>query len=152
LVDLLVRQDKMTMAHAVENRVPFLDRSVVELARTLPLSRLVSDHIAWRQPAMRGTKVALKHLARRWFDDDFVYRKKSGFSLPLTDYYRDPQFETLMEDRLLPGMAKRGLVRAAEVRRQWKALSTSAPGAGESLWISVALELWCQAFLDRGHA
>ncbi len=42
LVDLLVRQDKMTMAHGVENRVPFLDRRVVDFARTLPAEHLVA--------------------------------------------------------------------------------------------------------------
>ena len=43
LVDLLVRQDKMTMAHGMENRVPFLDRRVVDFARTLPAEHLVDD-------------------------------------------------------------------------------------------------------------
>ena len=43
LVDLLVRQDKMTMAHGVENRVPFLDRRVVDFARTLPAEHLVGE-------------------------------------------------------------------------------------------------------------
>ena len=50
LVDLLVRQDKMTMAHGVENRVPFLDRRVVDFARTLPAEHLVDDSAA---PARR---------------------------------------------------------------------------------------------------
>ena len=45
LVDLLVRQDKMTMAHGVENRVPFLDRRVVDFARTLPAEHLVGDAV-----------------------------------------------------------------------------------------------------------
>ena len=51
LVDLLVRQDKMTMAHGVENRVPFLDRRVVDFARTLPAEHLVGG--ANRRLAMR---------------------------------------------------------------------------------------------------
>ncbi len=150
LVDLLMRQDKMTMAHSVENRVPFLDRHVVSLARTLPIRCLVSDALGWRNPAMRGTKVVLKQLARRTFDDSFVYRPKSGFSLPLMQYFGDVRFEALMEDRLLPGMAQRGLVRPEVVRHQWKSLPQQPPGASEAVWISVALELWCQAFLDKG--
>ncbi|MEO8681465.1 MAG: asparagine synthase (glutamine-hydrolyzing), partial [Vicinamibacterales bacterium] len=152
LVDLLVRQDKMTMAHSVENRVPYLDRDIVSLARSLPIQCLVSDKVAWRDAGMRGTKVVLKEVARRTFDDTFVYRKKSGFSLPLTDYFADKRFEALMEDRLLPGMARRGLVQADAVWRQWKALPSQPRAASETLWISVALELWGQAFLDQRDA
>ena len=149
LVDLLIRQDKMTMANSMENRVPFLDRHVVALARSLPVTSLVSDQMARRRAPVHGTKVALKKLARRTFDDAFVYRRKSGFSLPLPQYFQDRRFETLMEERLLPGMARRGLVGAGAVRDQWNALSTTPGGASETLWISVALELWAQAFVDR---
>ena len=41
LVDLLVRQDKMAMAHGVENRVPFLGRDLIYFARALPAGHLV---------------------------------------------------------------------------------------------------------------
>jgi asparagine synthase (glutamine-hydrolysing) len=148
LVDLLIRQDKMTMAHSMENRVPFLDRHVVSFARSLPPT-LLAGGPPRRQAAARGTKVVLKKLARRTFDDAFVYRKKSGFSLPLPQYFQEKRFESLMEDRLLPGMARRGLVRPDAVREQWNALATPGGGASETLWISVALELWAQAFVDR---
>ena len=148
LVDLLVRQDKMTMAHSLENRVPFLDRDLVFLVRNLPTRYLVSDSIALRETRMRGTKVILKELARRTFDDKFVYRPKSGFSLPLEKYFADKRFEALMEDRLLPGMAKRGLFRTDVVQRWWKTLSKQPRGTGESMWIPVVFELWAQQFVD----
>jgi len=148
LGDLLVRQDKMTMAHSLENRVPFLDRRVVDFARTLPPRDLVGESLSLRDGRMRATKVVVKQLARRTFDDAFVYRPKAGFSLPLARYFGQPRFETLMEERLLPGMRARGLVDAAVVRQMWKALPTARPGADESLWISVALELWAQQMVD----
>ena len=108
LVDLLVRQDKMTMAHGVENRVPFLDRHVIEFARALPAEHLVGPSSS---PAGEpGTKIVVKELARRRFDAAFVYRRKSAFNLPLAQYFRSGAFVALMEDRLLPGMASRGLV------------------------------------------
>ncbi len=152
MVDLLVRQDKMTMAHSLENRVPFLDLDLVALARSLPTPCLVSDSIALRNSSMRGTKVMLKNLARRTFGEEFVYRGKAGFSIPLTEYFADKRFEALMEDQLLPGMAKRGWLRAEVVRNTWKALPKLAPGASETVWIAVALELWAQQFVDRQSA
>ena len=83
MVDLLVRQDKMTMAHSVENRVPYLDRNLVGFARALPARCLVSNSVLGAALPSRSTKVILKTLARRFFDDAFVYRQKSGFPLPL---------------------------------------------------------------------
>jgi asparagine synthase (glutamine-hydrolysing) len=138
LVDLLVRQDKMTMAHGVENRVPFLDRRVVDFARTLPDEHLVGDG---------ATKIVVKDLARRTFDDAFVSRSKGAFNLPLSQYFRGRQFTELMEDRLLPGMRQRGLVNEAAVRELWSR-SLSAPALTEIVWIPVALELWAQQFVD----
>lgn len=138
LVDLLVRQDKMMMAHGVENRVPFLDRHVIEFARALPAEHLVGPS---------GTKVVVKALARRRFDAAFVDRRKSAFNLPLAQYFRSAPFVALMEDRLLPGMASRGLVDAGVVRRWWRR-ALSAPSTTEGFWILVALELWAQQFID----
>lgn len=149
LVDLLVRQDKMTMAHSLENRVPFLDLNLVSFARSLPTRCLVSNSIALRNTKMRGTKVILKQLASKTFDEHFVFRPKSGFSLPLKKYFGDARFESLMEDQLLPGMNKRGLVQTDRVRRLWKGLPTSPSGSAETLWITVALELWAQQLIDQ---
>ena len=137
LVDLLIRQDKMMMAHGVENRVPFLDRQLVEFARALPAEHLVSGS---------ATKVVVKDLARRTFDAAFVDRRKSGFNLPLGQYFRSPPFVALMEERLLPGMAARGIVDVAVVRRWWRR-ALSAPSTTEGFWIAVALELWAQQFI-----
>jgi asparagine synthase (glutamine-hydrolysing) len=150
MVDLLVRQDKMTMAHSLENRVPFLDRNVVEFARRLPAECLVGTTAPTSAGRMRGTKVVVKELARRTFDDEFVYRRKSGFGLPLAQYFRHPRFVDLMESRLLPGMQARGIVDAAVVRRMWRR-ALSAPATTESFWTIVSLELFAQRFVD-GHS
>ncbi len=146
LVDLLVRQDKMTMAHGVENRVPFLDRHVIEFARALPGEHLVRPS---SPTGVRGTKIVVKELARRSFNEAFVNRRKSAFNLPLGQYFRSRPFVTLMEDRLLPGMAARGLVDVNVVRRWWRR-ALSAPSTTEGFWIPVALELWAQQFIDGG--
>jgi asparagine synthase (glutamine-hydrolysing) len=145
LVDLLVRQDKMMMGHGVENRVPFLDRRVIAFARALP-----AEHLVGPSPPDGGprTKIVVKALARRCFDEAFVYRRKSAFNLPLAQYFRSGPFVALMEDRLLPGMASRGLVDVGVVRRWWRR-ALQAPSTTEGFWIPVALELWAQQFIDR---
>lgn len=147
LADLLVRQDKMAMAHGVENRVPFLGGDLIEFARALPAEHLVEASAT----TGRRTKILVKALARRSFDAAFVDRRKSAFNLPLGQYFRSRAFVVLMEDRLLPGMAARGLVDVNVVRRWWRR-ALSAPSTTEGFWIPVALELWAQQFIDgRGR-
>ena len=144
LVDVLLRQDKMMMGHGVENRVPFLDRQVIEFARALPTRSLVAPP----SPGVAAaTKIVVKQLARRHFSPAFVDRRKSAFNLPLAQYFRSRSFVALMEDRILPGMAARGVVEINLVRRWWRR-ALSAPATTEGFWIVVALELWAQQFID----
>jgi hypothetical protein len=95
-----------------------------------------------------ATKIVVKELAGRSFDASFTHRRKSGFNLPLGQYFRSAAFVTLMEDRLLPGMRSRGLVDVSVVRRWWRR-ALSAPATTEAFWGLVALELWAQQFIDR---
>lgn len=147
LVDLLIRQDKMTMAHSMENRVPFLDHELVEYVRNLPSDFLVrhSNLLNFR---MGNTKVLLKRLARKHFDQRFVYRMKSGFPLPLRSYFSDPRFKPLMEDLILPGVRKRGLLDGAKIESWWRNIETVGEDIVEALWITMAFEVWAQQFLD----
>jgi asparagine synthase (glutamine-hydrolysing) len=147
LPDVLLRQDRMMMAHGIENRVPFLDLRVIEFARALPPECLVGPSPESRAPT---TKLVVKELARRHFNADFAYRRKSTFNLPLAQYFRSPPFVALMEERLLPGMASRGLFDLPVVRRWWRR-ALSAPATTEGFWIVVAVELWAQQFLDRAR-
>jgi len=152
LVDLLVRQDKMCMAHSMENRVPFLDRRIVEFVRRLPDDYLVGPSLTLPQKVPKKTKIVLKDLSRRTFRDAFVYRQKSGFGLPLIDYFADNRFGQLMMESLLPGMKRRDLLRHEGVERLWRNLVHGGHGADESLWISIALEIWAQRFVDAPPA
>jgi len=148
LVDLLGRQDRMTMAHGIETRVPWLDRQLIEFARGLPAAHLVQTESAADAAV---TKVVVKSLARRRFDAAFVYRRKSAFNLPLAQYFRSTAFVQLMEDDMLPGMASRGLVDVNVVRRWWRR-ALSAPSTTEAFWSTIALELWAQQSIDgRGR-
>lgn len=80
LVSILNRQDKMSMAASVEARVPFLDYRIVEFANQLPSS-----------VKQRGliTKRIVKKLASRYLPNEVIHRRKSGFGVPLRDYFED---------------------------------------------------------------
>ena len=151
LVSLLMRQDKMTMAHSIENRVPFLDHELVELVRRLPGSMLVPPKLALANPRhtiRRQSKSILKEIAARYFTEDFVYRKKGGFGLPIAAYLRHPRGVLFMNERILPGLRQRGLFEYGAVQGMWKRVLAGSNDI-ERLWMILAIELWMQLFLDR---
>jgi len=151
LVDLLIRQDKMTMAHSMENRVPFLDNELIDHVWGLPIAALVGLGPS-RHPRTGNTKRILKRLGERHFPKGFVYRAKSGFPLPLGRYFTDPHFRPIMEEVILPGVRRRGLVDAAAIEGIWRGIHTPQArpdgDALETLWIVGAFELWARQFLD----
>jgi asparagine synthase (glutamine-hydrolysing) len=80
---LLMRVDKLTMAHAIEARVPFLDHDVVDFATRLPSSYKLRDGIG---------KVIVKNVASPYLDDDLVHRRKQGFGAPMEEWFREGDF------------------------------------------------------------
>jgi asparagine synthase (glutamine-hydrolysing) len=80
---LLMRVDKLTMAHAVEARVPFLDHDIVNFAMRLPASYKLNGRVG---------KHLLKRAAEPYLDRDMIYRRKQGFGAPLEEWFREGDF------------------------------------------------------------
>jgi asparagine synthase (glutamine-hydrolysing) len=80
---LLMRVDKMTMAHSVEARVPFLDHDVVEFARRCPPSYKLANGVG---------KKLLKKAAEPFVDHDLLYRRKQGFGAPMDRWFMESDF------------------------------------------------------------
>jgi asparagine synthase (glutamine-hydrolysing) len=149
LPDLLLRQDKMTMAHGVECRVPFLDLGVAKAARSLPLSSLACP-VYGPNARMHGTKRIIKQLAVQEFGHAFAFRRKRGFDVPLADFFRQPAARERMEDEWLPGLKQRGIVDGQAVQRIWgqvNAGTADGKAAAEALWVAIGLEVWANHIL-----
>ena len=80
---LLMRVDKLTMAHSIEARVPFLDHDVVDFATRLPASYKLRDGVGKR---------ILKEAAEPYLDRDLIDRKKQGFGAPMDEWFREGDF------------------------------------------------------------
>ena len=78
---LLMRVDKLTMANAVEARVPFLDHELVELAMAMPSSEKVRDGVG---------KHVLKRAVSSLLPHDLIWRPKQGFGTPVSEWFRGP--------------------------------------------------------------
>ena len=81
--DILLKADKMSMAHSLEVRVPFLDRKVFDVARTIPTKYKVND---------KNTKYAMRMAAHKYLPDMVAEKKKLGFPVPVRAWLRDEQY------------------------------------------------------------
>lgn len=141
LPDLLIRQDKMSMAHSIENRVPFLDNDLVEQSFSIPQQNLLPN-----QGREKNTKYALKKLTGSLFGDDFAFRQKQGFGIPLRNFFRDKVFYQYLSDEIMPGIKQRKIFNG-QLSQQWlDNLDSISVHELEALWIMISFEAWMKKF------
>ncbi len=137
---LLMRVDKLTMAHAVEARVPFLDHDVVDFARRLPSAYKIRDGIGKR---------IVKAVARRYVDDDLVNRRKQGFGAPMEEWFREGDFGA----RCLRAFERSPLHRDGLLDREYftRLLTnqmTGVVGYSFQLWTVMNAVLWHASWIE----
>lgn len=141
LPDLLIRQDKMSMAHSIENRVPFLDNEVVDASFEIPV-----QHLLARTTSGYQTKYALKLMTEKTWGKDFAYRKKSGFGIPLRDFFSDPLFRSYMLDELIPGIKSRKIFETVQIQQWVQNIASISHQELDALWIMISFEAWASRF------
>lgn len=106
LVDVLNRQDKMSMAQSIETRVPFLNYKLIEQVRSQETNSYIKGNIvdAVMHRGMHGTKIVLKEFSSKYFGRKFAYRKKSGFSLPLRKIFCSVSFKKHIDNYIIPAL------------------------------------------------
>ena len=142
--DILMKQDKMSMAHGIEARVPFLDHELVEYVMRLP------PHLK-----IRGgrTKVLLRRYAARMLPAAVAARRKMPFYVPLEGYLHEPAFQHMIADTLSDeAVRNRGLFRPETVRRLRQSLHTGEFVYLKQVFSLMMLELWFRMAVDRRGA
>ncbi|PYR01659.1 MAG: asparagine synthase (glutamine-hydrolyzing), partial [Acidobacteria bacterium] len=137
---LLMRVDKLTMAHAVEARVPFLDHDVVEFATRLPPSYKLAD--------ATGKKI-LKKAAEPYLDHDIIYRRKQGFGAPMDEWFREGDFGA----RCLAAFDRSALARDAyfdneHFRTLLKDQIAGRASASFQIWTVMNAVLWHASWIE----
>jgi asparagine synthase (glutamine-hydrolysing) len=131
--DILVKSDRMSMAHAVEVRPPFLDHRIVEFAATLPDSLKI-----------RGSrqKLLLKELMKDKLPASILNRKKVGFDIPAHEWLRG-SLRPLLLNTLNEGLAEHAdLFRADTIQRYLQLHLERRANLGYHLWGLMILFLW----------
>lgn len=143
LPDLLMRQDKMSMAHSIENRVPFLDNSMLELSMQIEDNNLIK-----KVGTKVQTKLILKEICADIYGNDFAYRNKMGFSIPLIEFMSSEKFQKRWATELLPGIQKRGLFNYKVLSKYMENLKNLKGAELDAIWLMTSFEIWAQQFID----
>ncbi|MEP6537121.1 MAG: asparagine synthase (glutamine-hydrolyzing) [Bryobacteraceae bacterium] len=138
LVELLMKQDQMSMANSIESRVPFLDHPFVEFAAGVP------DHMKLRNGE---GKFILKRAIEDLLPHDIIYRKKMGFPTPLRSWLQDARSESLFrilrdpKGILAPYIDRKELESLLERQRAGREDCT------DRLWRLLNFQLWGDLFI-----
>lgn len=88
--DILLKADKMSMAHSLELRVPFLDRKVIELAEQIPVKDRVTE---------TETKYAMRLAALQACPPQTAKKKKLGFPVPIRVWLKEDKYYNIVKDK-----------------------------------------------------
>ncbi len=134
---LLHVEDRMSMAHGLESRVPFVDHPVVEFAATIP------SNVKFKNGDLKHVlKSSLSHV----LPDEVANRQnKMGFPVPLQQWLRGP-LRDFVHDVLTTTAANQ---RALTNNRVVLDMVDQEPQFGRTVWGMLSLELWQQAFHDQ---
>ncbi len=164
LVNLLNRADTMTMATAVEARVPFVDHGLVEFAFGIP----VQHKLRWRSPLHRAraslsysdrfrerddiTKHILRQACADLLPPEVVNRPKIGFKVPL-EHGLSEQMVQYARGLLLDDRARaRGFYDVDAVARWLDRGAANGGEFGHRAWMLANLELWFRLYIDGDQA
>jgi len=139
LVELLMKQDSMSMAASIESRVPFLDHQLVEFALQIPQQF---------QIAGLAGKRTLKKAMRGLVPDAVIRRKKLGFPTPWSAWLKGPLIDDIENFLLEPRTLERKLFRPDELARLFHEHKSHTCDHGERLWRLLNLELWHRVCLE----
>lgn len=139
LVELLMKQDQMTMAASIESRVPFLDHLLVEFAGTVP------PHLRLHG---RPGKLLVKEAAAKMLPREIVRRPKMGFPVPFGHWLKEDSAAMVGEVLLDRRTKRRGYFNVAYVEKILKEHRAGQRDYQNQIWLLLNFELWHRVFID----
>lgn len=140
--DILLKADKMSMAHSLEVRVPFLDRKVFDVARTIPVKYRVNK---------QNTKYAMRMAAHRYLPDMVAEKKKLGFPVPIRIWLKDEKYYNIIKKAFTSEAANqyfntKELIKYLDDHKEGKADNS------RKIWTIYMFLVWYEDFFGAGVA
>jgi len=139
LVELLMKQDNMSMAASIESRVPFLDHPLVEFAANIPAK--------FQLQGLTGKNI-LKKAVADLLPESIIYRAKLGFPTPWSGWMAGPQLDAVEGLLLEKRSMDRGFCKRTAVERLFREHRARHRDNYDRIWRLLNLELWHRVCLD----
>ncbi|MCU7930684.1 MAG: asparagine synthase (glutamine-hydrolyzing) [Candidatus Thiodiazotropha sp. (ex Codakia rugifera)] len=137
LISILNRQDRMSMGASVEARVPFLDYRLVEFANSLPPSIKLEK---------TNTKMLIKEIAEKYLPREVIYRRKSGFGVPLTKWMRDTNGLGKLVKEIIYDTPGDDYINIDNIRAKYDEHMSERADNTEILWTVVNYLIWREVY------
>jgi asparagine synthase (glutamine-hydrolysing) len=140
--DILVKVDRMSMAHSLEVRAPILDHKLMEYVGSLPSNLKLKG---------KESKYILKKMLEDRLPQDILYRKKQGFSIPLASWLRN-EMRGFVEETLFS--SQNGLssfFNPQYIKDLWRRHLNGRQDYAYPLWGVMMFSLWKRKFLDKNN-
>ena len=135
--DILLKADKMTMANALELRVPFLDKEVFRVAREIPIHEKINDGT---------TKSILRKAVRGIVPDHVLDRKKLGFPVPIRLWLKNELYE--WANQLIHVSETDYLINKTYVKNLLDAHAAGKGDYSRKIWTVLIFMLWHQIYVE----
>ena len=136
--DILLKADKMSMAHSLEVRVPFLDKDVFEVARRIPHSLKTKKYT---------TKYVLRKVADEYLPEQVAKKKKLGFPIPIRNWFKEEDWYQQIKTAFTGETAAKYFC----TKRLGRLLEEHRSGREDNsrkIWTVYAFLVWHQVFFE----
>jgi len=138
--DCLFKVDRMSMAHGLEVRVPFLDRGLVEFASRIPFEYKIRGFTS---------KYILKKTFAPYLPREILKQRKQGFTIPISAWLRGDLGDLASRILLSDSLRKRDLFEEKRLKWMLEAHRNGRQELGHRIWSLVVFEIWARLYLDE---
>ena len=136
--DILTKVDRASMAHSLEVRVPLLDHRFMEMVASIPWNLKLNG---------REGKYIFKKALEAFIPHDVLYRRKMGFSIPLSRWLRNELKPLFEESVFSPTAVSTSFLDMKTIRRMWQEHQSGIWDRGPELWTILFWEQWGRKWL-----
>ncbi|WP_085993332.1 asparagine synthase (glutamine-hydrolyzing) [Oceanobacillus senegalensis] len=138
--DILLKADRMTMAHSLELRVPFLDKEVYNIARRIPTNQTVTDGT---------TKWVVRKAAQGIVPDHVLNQRKLGFPVPIRHWLKDELYDWAKE--LIQQSETNHLIDKSVALQLLDYHASGKRDYSRHIWTIIIFMMWHQIFIEQRH-
>lgn len=131
--DILYKVDIASMANSLEVRVPLLDHKLVEFIASVPSEYKLNNGIG---------KMFFKKMLEKRLPHDILYRKKKGFEIPISSWFRGELSDYIRDLLLSSSLLREPYFNRDFVEKMLDSHQKGKDDLGPQLWILMSLELW----------